>query len=65
MFIHFGAATYNQDYANCTPVDYAPPGKPDTDQWARVARDAGMKYAIFTTQHTCSFCRHEDVSSTA
>ncbi len=63
IFIHFGSATYNQDYANCTPADYAPPCKPDTDQWARVARDAGMKYAIFTTQHTCSFCHwHSDVS---
>ena len=28
----------------------------DPEQWARVARQAGMKYAIFTTKHHDGFC---------
>ncbi len=55
MFIHFGLATYNSDLASITPADYQPPQPVDTDQWARVARDAGMKYIIFTAQHCNSF----------
>jgi len=56
MFIHYGLATFNQDLPSISPADYRPDGPPDTDQWARVARDAGMKYIIFTTQHCNSFC---------
>ncbi len=55
MFIHFGIATYNLDLAHLKPEDYRPPRPVDTDQWARVARDAGMRYILFTTQHTNSF----------
>jgi alpha-L-fucosidase len=28
----------------------------DPDQWAKIARDAGMKYLIFTTKHHDGFC---------
>jgi len=59
MFIHFGIATYNLDLPNLKPSDYCPPRPVDTDQWARVARDAGMKYIIFTTQHGNSFTMWE------
>ncbi len=56
MFIHYGLVTYNRDMATMSPSDFRPTGKVDTDQWARVARDAGMKYAIWIAQHCCSFC---------
>jgi alpha-L-fucosidase len=56
MFIHYGLVTYNHDLATISPSDFRPPGPVDTDQWIRVARDAGMKYAIWITQHSCSFC---------
>ncbi len=56
MFIHYGLVTYNHDLTTIAPSDFRPPGKVDTDQWARVARDAGMKYAIWIAQHTCSMC---------
>ena len=59
MFIHYGLVTYNHDLATIAPSDFRPPGKVDTDQWARVARDAGMKYAIWITQHSCSMCMWE------
>lgn len=55
MFVHFGLASYNQNLAEIMPSDYQPPGPVDTDQWAQVARDAGMKYIIFTAQHCNSF----------
>ncbi len=56
MFIHYGLVTYNRNMSAMSPSDFQPPGKVDTDQWARVARDAGMKYAIWIAQHCCSFC---------
>ncbi len=59
MFIHYGLVTYNRDLTTISPSDFQPPGKVDTDQWARVARDAGMKYAIWIAQHTCSMCMWE------
>jgi alpha-L-fucosidase len=32
------------------------PTKFDPDKWAKAARDAGMKYVIFTTKHHDGFC---------
>lgn len=32
------------------------PARFDPAQWARVARDAGMKYMVFTTKHHDGFC---------
>ena len=66
MFVHFGLASFNTDLANLTPADYQPGGPPDTDQWARVAREAGMRYIIFTAQHCNSLCMwHTDIEGVA
>ena len=59
MFIHFGLSTFMQEEygkkeeASC--ADYRPTGL-DVDQWAGVARDAGMKYAVLTTKHCYGHC---------
>lgn len=42
------------------------PSRFDPTQWARVMKDAGMKYMIFTTKHHDGFCmfdsRYDDFS---
>ncbi|WP_293740143.1 alpha-L-fucosidase [Parabacteroides sp. ASD2025] len=38
------------------PVDFFRATECDTDQWAKVARDAGMKYIYFLTKHHDGFC---------
>lgn len=61
MFIHFGMATFaegsenNPAVAALPPTAYAP-AMIDADQWIRVARDAGMKYAVLTAKHSSGFC---------
>ena len=65
MFIHFGASTsedyleeglnkterYEKSVRNFNPVDF------DTNEWVRIAKDAGMKYIVFTTKHHDGFCK--------
>ena len=46
MFIHFGV----EDKSEFNPVDF------DAGAWARVARQAGMKYVVLTTKHHVGFC---------
>ena len=41
---------YRQYFERFNPIAY------DPHQWARVARDAGMKYAVITTKHHEGFC---------
>lgn len=45
---------YKKDYENLittfNPVDFAP------EKWAKAAKDAGMKYMVFTTKHHDGFC---------
>lgn len=58
MFLHFGMSTFTG--IECDPGDkpsetYAPTAL-DVDQWIRVARDAGMKYAVLTSKHVAGHC---------
>ena len=46
--------TYKKEYENLklsfNPVDFEP------ERWAKAAKDAGMKYVVFTTKHHDGFC---------
>ncbi len=53
MFIHYGMSTFTGYEFGESPADskvYAPTAL-DVDQWIRVARDGGMKYAVLTSKH--------------
>ena len=53
MFIHFGMSTftgYEFGEFSAQAKAYAPTAL-DVDQWIRVAREGGMKYAVLTTKH--------------
>ena len=62
MFIHFGMATYtgrsneNNPHNAAEPSTLYAPTNLDVDQWIRVAKDAGMKYAVLTAKHTAGHC---------
>lgn len=58
IFIHFGMSTFDGEelsYGDKPATVYNPTAL-DVDQWIRVARDAGMKYAILTTKHVAGHC---------
>lgn len=58
MFIHFGINTYyDMEWSDGTldPVKFNPV-ELDTDQWCRVAAQAGMKYIVVITKHHDGFC---------
>lgn len=66
MFLHYGMNTFSggdTDYTTKPQATYAPHNL-DVDQWMRVARDAGMKYAVLTAKHHTGHClwpsRHTD-----
>ena len=50
MFIHFGINTFNNtEWSNGTlPVESYRPGGIDADDWGQTARDAGMKYVVWS-----------------
>jgi len=68
MFIHWGPVSlkgteigwsrgapipideYDRLYKQFNPVNF------NADQWAKIAKDAGMKYMVFTTKHHDGFC---------
>ncbi len=68
MFIHWGpvslkgteigwsrgrqvpAEEYDQLYKEFNPVEF------DAEEWVRVAKDAGMRYMVFTSKHHDGFC---------
>lgn len=41
---------YDRLYKQFNPVNF------NADQWAKIAKDAGMKYMVFTTKHHDGFC---------
>lgn len=65
MFIHFGAETperlehsdmtrtekYEIAVKEFNPVDF------NAKEWVEIAKDAGMKYIVFTTKHHDGFCK--------
>jgi alpha-L-fucosidase len=57
MFVHFGINTYyDKEWSDGTLDPWGfNPGTVDTDQWCRVAKDAGMKYIVITTKHHDGF----------
>lgn len=58
MFVHFGINTfYDVEWSDGTldPSKFNPSDL-DTDQWCRVAQEAGMKYIVIITKHHDGFC---------
>lgn len=58
MFIHFGMSTYLGEELpdGNAPVDAYAPTDLDVAQWVRVAKDAGMNYAVLTAKHVAGHC---------
>lgn len=58
MFIHYGINTYyDKEWSDGTlDLSIVNPSELDTDQWCRTAKEAGMKYMVFTTKHHDGFC---------
>jgi alpha-L-fucosidase len=58
MFLHFGMSTFTGkelDPGDQLSATYAPK-QVDVDQWIRVAKDAGMNYAVLTAKHVAGHC---------
>ena len=53
MFIHFGMSTFvgNQYGRIPSPSTAYAPTDLDEEQWARTAKEAGMKYMVLTVKH--------------
>ena len=59
MFIHYSLSTFDgkeQTPGSSTPVSIHKPTELDVDQWIRVAKESGMKYAVLTAKHSSGFC---------
>lgn len=58
MFLHFGMSTFTGneiDPGDQPSATYAPKNL-DVDQWIRVAKEAGMNYAVLTAKHVSGHC---------
>ncbi len=58
MFIHFGMSTFiaEEHPSGDYPSSVYAPSALDVDGWIRVAKDAGMSYAVLTTKHASGHC---------
>jgi len=58
MFIHYSMNTFQgvEHPMEHTPASTFAPKKVDCAQWARVAKEAGMSYAVLTAKHDTGFC---------
>jgi len=58
MFICYGINTYyDKEWSDGTlDKSIVNPVELDTDQWCRAAKEAGMRYVLFTTKHHDGFC---------
>ena len=58
VFFHFGVNTFtSSEWGNGNEnADIFSPTELDTDQWLKVAKDAGFKLAILTVKHHDGFC---------
>ncbi len=58
MFIHYGMSTFSgvEIPKEATPLETYIAGVANPDQWVRVAKAAGMKYAVLTTKHCHGHC---------
>ena len=58
MFVHFGMSTFIGEECpdgSADPMLYNP-DTVDTDQWVRLAKDAGMMYVVLTAKHVAGHC---------
>ncbi|MGS0524323.1 alpha-L-fucosidase [Zobellia nedashkovskayae] len=58
MFIHFGMSTFLGEELpdGQAPLDTYAPTNLDVSQWVRVAKEAGMTYAVLTAKHVAGHC---------
>ncbi|MCW5943174.1 MAG: alpha-L-fucosidase [Fimbriimonadaceae bacterium] len=58
MFVHFGMSTFLGEECpdGSAPRENYAPDTVDTDRWARIARDAGVRYVVLTAKHVAGHC---------
>lgn len=59
MFFHFGIRTFNHGHRDWDNIDMDVksfnPSSLDCEQWIKIAKDVGCKYAVLTTKHHDGF----------
>jgi len=58
MFLCYGLSTFSgQEFpSGDEPIDIYDPKEIDVDQWIRVVKEVGMKYAVITAKHVAGHC---------
>jgi alpha-L-fucosidase len=56
MFVHFGPWTWSGNGDGKWPAEQVDPRALDARAWARLAREAGMRYGVLTAKHIDGFC---------